>query len=80
LAVFYSDNFVAMWGRVLRSVATSNVGNIGDSARLFALAYFAGADAVITAWDSKRYYHFWRPITAIREGDNDGNSANGRRC
>jgi hypothetical protein len=25
------------------------------------------------AWDGKRFYHFWRPITAIREGDNDGN-------
>jgi hypothetical protein len=32
----------------------------------------ASADALITAWDSKRHYVFWRPITAIREGDNDG--------
>ena len=31
------------------------------------------ADAVITAWDSKKHYFFWRPITAIQEGDNDGN-------
>jgi hypothetical protein len=31
------------------------------------------ADAVITAWDTKKRYVFWRPITAIREGDNDGN-------
>jgi hypothetical protein len=37
---------------------------------LTSLAY---ADAVITIWDSKRYYVFWRPITAIQEGDNDRN-------
>jgi hypothetical protein len=33
----------------------------------------AMADAVITAWDSKKHYFFWRPLTAIQEGDNDGN-------
>jgi hypothetical protein len=32
------------------------------------------ADAIITAWNSKNYYVFWRPITAIQEGNNDGNS------
>src|SRR5207248_3635280 len=46
----------------------------GDSARLFALANLAMADAAITAWDSKRHYFFWRPVTAIQEGNNDGNS------
>ena len=46
---------------------------MGESARLFALVNMAMADAVITAWDSKRHYIFWRPVTAIQEGDNDGN-------
>src|SRR5262249_15454826 len=45
----------------------------GDSARLFALAGLAAADAAITAWDSKLHFHFWRPVTAIQEGDADGN-------
>jgi hypothetical protein len=31
------------------------------------------ADAAITAWDTKFHYVFWRPLTAIQEGDNDGN-------
>ncbi|HEX9773896.1 MAG TPA: hypothetical protein VGA44_10565, partial [Steroidobacteraceae bacterium] len=31
------------------------------------------ADALITCWDSKYHYSFWRPETAIREGDNDLN-------
>ena len=30
-------------------------------------------DTVITAWDSKRHFVFWRPVTAIQEGDNVGN-------
>jgi hypothetical protein len=73
LAVFYSDNFIILWERTLRGIVLASVNNIGDSARLFALANMAAADAVITAWDNKKYWNFWRPITAIQEGDNDGN-------
>ena len=73
IAYFYSENFLAQWNRALRAIANKHVHRIGDSARLFALANVATADAVITAWDSKRFYAIWRPITAIREGNNDGN-------
>jgi len=38
-----------------------------------ALAELAIADAVITAWENKKHYNFWRPVTAIQEGDSDGN-------
>jgi hypothetical protein len=38
-----------------------------------ALSTMAVADAVVTCWDSKRHYVLWRPITAIQEGENDGN-------
>jgi hypothetical protein len=62
-----------MWNRCLRATANTYLHNIGDSARLFALADVASGDAVITAWDSKRHYFFWRPVTAIQEGDNDTN-------
>jgi hypothetical protein len=68
-----SDNFLALWERTLRGIADTNLHNIGDSARLFALANLATADALITAWDGKRLYHFWRPITAIQNGNDDGN-------
>ncbi len=47
---------------------------IGDTARLLALANLAAADAGIGVWDSKIHYDFWRPITAIHNGDVDGNS------
>jgi hypothetical protein len=73
LAYFYATNFVVLWNQALRAIANTYVHNIGDSARLFALASLAAADAFITAWDSKYHYLFWRPVTAIQEGDNDGN-------
>ena len=62
-----------LWNQVLRDIAAAHVDNIGDSARLFALVDMAMADALITAWNSKNYYVFWRPITAIQLGDTDGN-------
>jgi hypothetical protein len=62
-----------MWHQVLRDIATTQLDNIADSARLFALADMAIADTLITSWNSKNYYVYWRPITAIQEGNNDGN-------
>jgi PAP2 superfamily len=73
IAYFFADNSILLWTRVLRTVTDTYLSNIGDSARLFALSYLAMADAYITSWDSKRHWNFWRPVTAIQEGDNDGN-------
>jgi hypothetical protein len=75
LAYFYSDATPAQWNRALRGIATRYLHRTGDSARLFALASLATADSLITSWDSKRYYAFWRPVTAIQEGEADGNPA-----
>jgi hypothetical protein len=46
-----------------------------ESARRDALFWMAGMDAQIHLSDAKWTYSFWRPITAIREGANDGNAA-----
>lgn len=73
LGRFWSGNFFAQWNEALRQIADARITEIGDSARLFALANVAAADAAITVWDSKIHYNFWRPYTAIREGDIDGN-------
>jgi hypothetical protein len=73
IAHFYNDNFFAQWNRVLRSVANARIDRVGDSARFFALANMAAADALVTSWDSKKHYVFWRPLTAIRMGNEDGN-------
>src|SRR5262249_51268480 len=44
-------------------------------ARLFALLNVAQADAYFAVWDAKYTYNFWRPVTAIRAADSDGNAA-----
>jgi VCPO second helical-bundle domain len=46
-----------------------------DAARFMAMASVARADAAIACFDAKYHYAFWRPITAIRAGDTDGNPA-----
>ena len=73
IAYFWSENFFAQWNRAIRAIVEGRVTGLGNRARLFALANLAVADAVGGAWDSKLYYNYWRPITAIREGENDGN-------
>jgi hypothetical protein len=73
LAHFWNANYVVLWNQVLRDIAGARVDNIAKSARLFALADMAMADAIITSWNSKNYYVSWRPITGIQLGDTDGN-------
>ena len=77
LARFWSGNPIAMWFGVVRSVADANVPDVGDKARLLALVALAAADSQISVYDTKFDYNFWRPITAIREGDADGNPRTG---
>ena len=74
-AIWWQDHGVALWNRIFRTLATSRNLNIADSARLFAMENLAGADALIGCWNDKYYWQFWRPITAIREADTDGNPA-----
>jgi hypothetical protein len=73
LAYFYSGNIPAQWNSALRGIATRYLRRTGDSARLLALANMATADALISSWDSKVHYAFWRPVTAIVEAEKDGN-------
>jgi hypothetical protein len=72
LARFWG-NFGGQWFGTLRSIADEHLPDISDKARLLALASLAAADSQITVYETKYYYNFWRPVTAIREGDNDGN-------
>ena len=46
---------------------------VNENARLFALLAMATADAMVAVFDAKYHYEFWRPITAIRNGDMDDN-------
>ena len=51
-----------------------------DSARFMTLTAVGLADAIIAVLDAKYYYNFWRPITAIRNGDIDDNPATEREA
>jgi hypothetical protein len=62
----------AGWDPFLRGVARAPGRTLLQNARLFALAEMAAADAYIAAFDAKYHYSFWRPITAIRNGDQHG--------
>jgi hypothetical protein len=59
----------------LRDLADRREMDISDRARLFAAVSMSVADAIICCWDAKVHYGFWRPITAIRLADEDGNPA-----
>ena len=73
LAQFYTVNPVELFNRTFRTIAETEGLTIAEEARLFAMLNLAGADALINCWDDKAHWNFWRPITAIHEGDNDGN-------
>src|SRR6266581_5488694 len=74
-AIFWQDHAHALFNRIFRALAASQNLGIADSARLFAMENLAAADAAIGCWNDKYYWQFWRPITAIREADTDGNPA-----
>ncbi|HEY2533581.1 MAG TPA: vanadium-dependent haloperoxidase [Xanthobacteraceae bacterium] len=74
--------WLAVDGRVyyplISTLAEEKKLNLIDCARLFALTALARADGLIAVFDAKYHYEFWRPVTAIRNGDIDGNPATER--
>jgi hypothetical protein len=64
----------------LRQLVTAKQMGVVESARFMALAGIAINDALIAVLDAKYHYNFWRPITAIRNGDIDGNPATDREA
>src|SRR5262245_34207514 len=76
---FWSQlNFVPGWQEVARQLSAEKKLSLADNARLFALLNMGRANTIITDWDAKFTYNFWRPVTAIRNGDQDGNDATER--
>jgi hypothetical protein len=74
--------WLAVDGRVyyplIRTLAADKELSLIDCARLFALTAVARADGMIAVFDAKYHYEFWRPITAIRNGDIDDNPSTER--
>ncbi len=75
LALFWAGNTPLFWDRIASQISVSRSLTLSENAHLFALLNVTMTDAVIACWDVKYRYVFWRPITAIRAGDTDGNPA-----
>jgi PAP2 superfamily protein len=78
IAKFWEATAPAVYWPVARSVAAMPGRDVTDNARLFALAAMAMDDGLIAVFDAKYAYNLWRPVTAIRNGDLDGNNATDR--
>ena len=77
-ALFWADGSgtytpAGHWNDIAATAASLAGKSILDNARVFAQLNVALADAGIAAWDAKYTYNTWRPITAIRQADKDGN-------
>jgi hypothetical protein len=66
------------WQAAARQLAVARELPLDECARFFALLSMTSANSFITDWDAKFTYNFWRPVTAIRNGDQDGNDATDR--
>jgi membrane-associated phospholipid phosphatase len=73
LSLFWAGNTPLYWNRIASQISANRGLGLTENAHLFAMMNVAMADAAIACWDSKYRYVFWRPITAIRLGDTDGN-------
>ncbi|HEV2729007.1 MAG TPA: phosphatase PAP2 family protein [Terriglobales bacterium] len=80
IALFWADGAgtetpPGHWNSIAQTIADGRGNTLEQNARLFALLNIAMADAAICAWDAKYTFDFWRPVTAIRNADIDGNPA-----
>jgi hypothetical protein len=71
-------NLGPAWYQAAAQVSERKNLSLAESARVFALLSMALANCFVMDWDAKFTYNFWRPITAIRNGDQDGNDATER--
>ena len=72
-ARFWIESSPLQWNRIARSVAVDRHLDSWQSARLFSLLDMALADGYVASFAVKYENPFWRPVTAIREADTDGN-------
>jgi hypothetical protein len=71
---FWTDHTTAQYGNMLQLLAMQENMSVLDSSRLMAMSFTSLADAYIGCFNGKYHFSFWRPVTAIRNGDIDGNA------
>jgi hypothetical protein len=74
IAYFWVGNSINAYNQTMQNVVAQHDLDLVDAAHLFAMGNIVTTDAGIACFDSKFFYQFWRPITAIRNADKDGNA------
>ena len=74
-SVGYSTSAPGVWYNVGRDLARARSMSGVDTARIFALLAITQHDALQTSFSGKFFYGLWRPVTAIRGAEQDGNAA-----
>ncbi|HKE86973.1 MAG TPA: vanadium-dependent haloperoxidase [Vicinamibacterales bacterium] len=72
-ALFWEPLAGTVWPATIRRIAREQSLDLATSARFQAAAFAAFADGLIACWDAKFHFNSWRPVTAIQQGDTDGN-------
>lgn len=78
IARFWEFSLPSIYMNAVRGVATAPGRDLARNARLYAAIAQAMDDSLIAVIDAKYHYNFWRPLTAVRNGDQDGNDATER--
>jgi hypothetical protein len=73
VALFWVENSPLGWNRIARTVADARNLDAWETARLLALVAMGEFDSYATSLESKYYYDFWRPVTAVALAASDGN-------
>lgn len=75
IGLFWTEQTSKQYARAFRALAVGRALNTSDTARLFAMVWTAVADSFIGCMNAKYFFSFWRPVTAIQNGELDGNPA-----
>jgi hypothetical protein len=73
IAYFWVGNNINQYNQTMQGLVAQHGMDLVDAAHLLAMGEIVATDAGIACYDSKFFYQFWRPITAIRNADKDGN-------
>jgi hypothetical protein len=73
IAFFWVGNNINQYNQAMQGVVADHEMDLVDAAHLLAMGNIVSTDAGMACYDSKFFYLAWRPITAIRNADKDGN-------
>ncbi|MGH9160380.1 MAG: vanadium-dependent haloperoxidase [Vicinamibacteraceae bacterium] len=67
--LFWLEQTQFVWNRIARIAATERDKGLWQTARAFALVNMGLMDGLLSNFEAKYHYNYWRPFTAIREVD-----------